>query len=161
MNPHDIETAASKFRAVVAGCIAGASGFIGWLLTLPPESQVGFLAPLVALCPVSWQPYLGTALKALSAASTAYAVYKASQSGGNNPKLSQSHLDALDAITQNRIKPDPAWTTVDTSHPDFVVRPLDERIASTAAAPSLDNLPDEGTPYFPPPRPNVQFFPPK
>lgn len=118
----DLIAAASKFRALVAGCIAGATGFIGWLVTMPPESQVGFLAPLIALCPVQAQPYIGTAMKALSAASTAYAVYKASQSGSNNPKLTQAHLDALDSLARGNAMVQaftisPELTTIDREHP--------------------------------------------
>jgi hypothetical protein len=75
----------SKRQAIVSGTIAAVSQFIGWLATIPPESQTAFVQPMLDALPVSWRTPIGVWMKLLSGISMSYAIYKAAHSGPQTP----------------------------------------------------------------------------
>lgn len=74
-----------KTRALVGATIAGASGFLAWLATVPPEQQDALLGPIVSLLPLHWRPTIGAVMRALSSVAAIYTALQASHSGPQTP----------------------------------------------------------------------------
>lgn len=75
----------TKLQAIIAGAVAGFTSFAGWFVTLSPDSQNAFVAPLLEAVPVSWRPGIGVAMKLLASASMSYGIYQAAHSGPQSP----------------------------------------------------------------------------
>ncbi len=71
----------NKLSIWISGAYGAIASVGGWFITLPPEQQNSFVAPLIAVVPVKWQVGIAAVLKISGAVSGLYATFKAAQSG--------------------------------------------------------------------------------
>lgn len=92
--------ATPKQKAVWSATIAAATSALAWLANTPPEQQNALLGPLVDAMPVSWRPYIGSAMKLLSSIAIVYSTIQASHSGpATKPATDAQTGDAVVAKT--------------------------------------------------------------
>lgn len=63
-------------KTKVAAVASVIFGYLAYVLSMAPEQQTPFFAQMIALTPVSWQPYLGNAAKIISLLSVNYAIFR-------------------------------------------------------------------------------------
>lgn len=66
----------AKLQSKISAWVAGLSGFIAWLVSLPPQNQDAVIKPLIELTPLDWRPTIGLVMRGLSTASLIYGAYK-------------------------------------------------------------------------------------
>ena len=75
----------SKTKTIWAAVVAGVSGFLGFLATLPPDTQTGIFSQLEDVFPVNWRAQIGSGLKFISMIAGIYASYHAAHAGPQTP----------------------------------------------------------------------------
>lgn len=75
----------SKSKTLLSAWIAGVSGFLGWLATLPPETMTGMFAIVEQVFPPAWRAQIGAVLKLIALFSGIYASVHAARSGPQTP----------------------------------------------------------------------------
>ncbi len=75
----------SKTKAIYAAWLAGISGFLGFLSTLPIDTQTGIFSQIEAVFPDGWRAQIGSTLKLISMIAGIYASYHAAHAGPQTP----------------------------------------------------------------------------
>ena len=75
----------SKLRAKLLAALAGISGMLSYVATIPPSEQDHVVGLLVNVFPIGWRGEIGSICRLIAAIATFYAVYSAAHSGPNTP----------------------------------------------------------------------------